>query len=191
MTKKVLKTLSLISLQWHTISRIDDMCHFRTDDLSNNPSFQFALCCQLRWSKNIMEERDSPQQLVLASMDPKVCVLMNLVHYVEYSRLNNMLEDTHLLFGAKGTNEQIRKLLGIIFLDPDFKRLSSGLLGTLSFRKGSETYASRCGLSRDIISRRGRRGAISWSIRICILICQCLMPWQHLNCVGLMVHASM
>ena len=54
MTKKVLKTLSLITLQWYTISRIDDMYYFRTDDLTNNPSIQFALCCQLRWSKNIM-----------------------------------------------------------------------------------------------------------------------------------------
>ena len=77
-------------------------------------------------------------------MDPKVCVLMNLVHYVEYTRLNNLQEEeTEFLYGTKGTNEQIRKLLGIIFDDPDFKRLSSGLLGTHSFRKGSATYASR------------------------------------------------
>ena len=104
-----------------------------------------------------MEERDSPQQLVLGSMDPKFCVLMNLVHYVEYTRLNNLQEEeTEFLYGTKGTNEQIRKLLGIIFDDPDFKRLSSGLLGTHSFRKGSATYASCYGLSRDIISRQGR-----------------------------------
>ena len=59
-TQRVLKTLSLITLQWHTISRVDDMCHFRYSDLASNPTFQFTLSCQLRWSKNIMEERDSP-----------------------------------------------------------------------------------------------------------------------------------
>ena len=49
-TTKVLKTISLISLQWHTISCIDDMRHFCFSDITSNPSFEFALSCQKgRW----------------------------------------------------------------------------------------------------------------------------------------------
>ena len=156
-TNKILKTLSLITLQWHTISRVDDMCHFRFSDLTSNPSFKFALSCQLRWSKNIMEERDSPQQIILGSMDPRVCPLLNLIHYIEHSNQNNLLQEgEEFLFGAKGTSDQVRKLLMVLFEDPSFKRLVAGLLGTHSFRKGPATYASRCGLARDVISRRGR-----------------------------------
>ena len=155
-TTKVLKTISLITLQWHTISRVDDMCHFRFSDITSNPSFHFALSCQLRWSKNIMEERDSPQQIILGAMDPRVCPMMNLIHYIEYSKLNNLLQEGEFLFGEKGTSEQVRKQLIGLFEDPDFKQLAVGLLGTHSFRKGPATYASRCGLSRDVISRRGR-----------------------------------
>lgn len=154
--KRVHKIISLLTLQWHTISRIDDMCHFRFSDITSNPSFSFALSCQLRWSKNIMEERDSPQQIVLAAMDPRVCPLMNLINYIEYSKLNNLLQEEEFLFGDKGTSEQVRKQLMALFEDPDFKHLGVGLLGTHSFRKGAATYAGRCGLSRDVISRRGR-----------------------------------
>lgn len=153
---KILKTLSLITLQWHTISRVDDMCHFRYSDITSNPSFSFALSCQLRWSKNIMEERDSPQQIVLGAMDPRVCPMMNLIHYIEYSNRSNLLQEGEFLFGGKGTSEQVRKQLMVLFGDPTFKQLGTGLLGTHSFRKGPATYASRCGLSRDVISRRGR-----------------------------------
>ena len=43
-----------------------------------------------------------------------------------------------------------------IITDPAFKDLVKGLLGTHSFRKGPATYASRCGVARDIVNGRGR-----------------------------------
>ena len=82
--------------------------------------------------------------------------MMNLIHYIEYSKLNNLLQEGEFLFGEKGTSEQVRKQVVGLFEDPDFKQLGVGLLGTHSFRKGPATYAGRCGLSRDVISRRGR-----------------------------------
>ena len=54
-----------------------------------------------------MEERDTPQQIVLAAMDPRVCPLMNLINYIEYSKLYNLLQEEGFLFGDKGTSEQV------------------------------------------------------------------------------------
>ena len=56
-----------------------------------------------------MDERDSPQQIVLGAMDPRVCPMMNLIQYIEYSKLNNLLQEGEFLFGEKGTSEQVRK----------------------------------------------------------------------------------
>jgi hypothetical protein len=30
---------------------------------------------QMRWSKNIMEERDAPKQFIMGSMEEKICCL--------------------------------------------------------------------------------------------------------------------
>ena len=43
-----------------------------------------------------------------------------------------------------------------IITDPASKDLVKGLLETHSFRKGPATYASRCGVARDIVNGRGR-----------------------------------
>ena len=59
--RKYWSTKCLFSLQWHMISRLDDMCHLCFENITNNPSFSFALCLRMRWSKNISEERESPQ----------------------------------------------------------------------------------------------------------------------------------
>ena len=75
---------------------------------------------------------------------------------IENSKLNNLLQEGEFLFGEIGTFEQIRKQLIGLFKDPDFKQLAVGLLGTHSFCKGPATYASRCGLSRNVISCRGK-----------------------------------
>lgn len=153
---KYSKTSALITIQWHMISRIDDMCHLRYTDFSNHIDFPFVLRLQLRWSKNITEERSTPHQLVVGAMDPVVCVLLNLAGFIELEGLANFPEqDDRFIFGIKAENT-IRSVLKEILADHDFKDLVKGLLGTHSFRKGPATYASRCGVARDIVNGRGR-----------------------------------
>lgn len=154
--RKYFKTSALLTLQWHMISRIDDMCHLRYTDFSNHLDFPFTLQLQLRWSKNIVEERSCPHQIVIGAMDPLLCVLLNLGAFVELEGLGNFPEEgDEFIFGTKA-ERTIRMCLEEIITDPSFKDLVKGLLGTHSFRKGPATYASRCGVARDIVNGRGR-----------------------------------
>ena len=154
--RKYFKTSALLSVQWHMISRIDDMCHLRYNDFSNHLDFPFTLRLQLRWSKNIIEERACPHQIILGAMDPLLCVLLNLAAFIELEGFGNFPEEgDEFIFGTKA-ERTIRMCLEEIITDPAFKDLVKGLLGTHSFRKGPATYASRCGVSRDIVNGRGR-----------------------------------
>ena len=92
--RKYFKTSALLSVQWHMISRIDDMCHLRYNDFSNHLDFPFTLRLQLRWSKNIIEERACPHQVVLGAMDPLLCVLLNLAAFIELEGLGNFPEES-------------------------------------------------------------------------------------------------
>ena len=138
------------------ISRMDDMCHLSFDNVTNNPSFPFALCLRMRWSKNITEERESPQQIMLGAMDPRVCVLINLAAFVEYAHIVKLPEPSRFIFGTSSAAQKtIRGILKKAVDDNAFNS-SQGLIGTHSFRKGPATYISRCGLAREVIAKRGR-----------------------------------
>ena len=63
---KNFRASALLCLQWHLISRVDDMCKLKRKDIYYNHAFPFTLLCKMRWSKNILDERDSPEQLILA-----------------------------------------------------------------------------------------------------------------------------
>ncbi|KAL3923737.1 MAG: hypothetical protein SGARI_006161, partial [Bacillariaceae sp.] len=66
------RLVSVLTLQWQLIGRIDDIMKLQLRNILWNPSNPFTLNAQMSWSKNIMEERDSPQQIILASMDEKI-----------------------------------------------------------------------------------------------------------------------
>ena len=44
------------------IGRLDDAAHFEAKDPAGHPNFDFALRTNVRWSKNVMEERQCPPQ---------------------------------------------------------------------------------------------------------------------------------
>ena len=48
------------------------------EDLTAHNEFNFALRFKLAWSKNVHEERDVPNQIMLGSMDHPYCVLLAL-----------------------------------------------------------------------------------------------------------------
>ena len=55
------------------------------------------------WSKNITEERESPEQVLLGAMDPNYCVLLALAIHLKHGVLNGDIDtaENHwkLLFG--------------------------------------------------------------------------------------------
>jgi len=48
--------------QHQLIGRLDDTAHFEAKDPQGHPNFDFALRTNVRWSKNVMEERQCPPQ---------------------------------------------------------------------------------------------------------------------------------
>lgn len=51
-------------------------------DIKSNRQHPFALGVQMVWSKNIHEEQDAVQQIVLGSMDAHLCPLIALGLYL-------------------------------------------------------------------------------------------------------------
>jgi len=48
--------------QHQLIGRLDDAAHFEAKDPQGHPNFDFALRTNVRWSKNVMEERQCPRK---------------------------------------------------------------------------------------------------------------------------------
>lgn len=85
--------------QFAMIGRIYDIAHFEKQDLKANPQFDFALQCRMRWSKNVMEECDAPDQILFGTMDPKYCILLALAIYLEAWLEAGLGIDSPYLFG--------------------------------------------------------------------------------------------
>ncbi len=104
--RKYFKTSALLTVQWHMISRIDDMCHLRYTDFSNHLDFPFTLQLQLRWSKNIVEEQSCPHQIVIGAMDTLLCVLLNLEHSLSLRAFATFLKKAMSLYLEQRLKEQ-------------------------------------------------------------------------------------
>ena len=146
---------SLLCLQWQLIGRVDDLSNVRFDNFHFNMHQPDALMAQLTWSKNILEERDSPVQIVLPSNDPRMCALLNLVMYMETYSHRNLAHDEPL-FGSNKGKAFFNRYLKSIFQADAFENIDVSKLGTHSLRKGSTTYASRACAHKDYVDRRGR-----------------------------------
>lgn len=76
---------TMAKFQVHLIARIDDTVHVKLDDFHIHPQFEFALSVRLRWTKNCMEERDAPDQIILGALDSDFCVIVSLSVYMQYA----------------------------------------------------------------------------------------------------------
>lgn len=131
------------------------MMKLRRTDITANLEHPQTLCAQMRWSKNITEERESPRQILLGSMDEKMCVLLNRAIYLELSAD----ADCEFLFGNGSDGDRAIRA-GLKEIIDALGAASAGNIGTHSVRKGPATYCARCGMPKDDIESRGRwRGA--------------------------------
>ncbi|KAG1703778.1 hypothetical protein DVH05_006792 [Phytophthora capsici] len=145
---------SVLTLQWHIMARIDDMMKLQFNNFFSNTQYTSTLLCQVRWSKNISEERDAPEQIVFGSMDSRLCPLLNLAIHIETSP--NVTSSEFIFGNSKDGDRVVRRFLEEIYKKPAFEKLKEGKLGTHSLRKGAATYCSRSGVSKDYVNRRGR-----------------------------------
>jgi hypothetical protein len=146
--------------QYTMVARLDDTAQLKEEDLKPYPEFPFALLCQMCWSKNVMEERDAPDQILLGSMDRRYCILLTLGIFLEVWCEAGRGLGNQYLFGesgiAKRTASTIYKSLKGVWDKVEFNRLAQGPIGTHSTRKLPATRARRCGCSKDDVDSRGR-----------------------------------
>jgi hypothetical protein len=160
---------ALMALQLALIARVDDATQWKKDHFKAHSSFPtFAAQARLNWSKNVNEERDAPWQILIGSMDPHFCVLLNVglwleVHlqqqpgaslspYVLSFSNNNEVPE-----GGKRAKDTSMNNMRNIFNHPDFDLdAAAGPLGTHSVRKFASTRARRMGASKDEKDSRGR-----------------------------------
>ena len=68
---------------FNLISRINNSTQFLISNISLNPDFDFTLQSRLNWSKNVREEREAPNQILIGDMNPLYCVLLEIAVYMK------------------------------------------------------------------------------------------------------------
>ena len=164
---------AMCKFQFHLITRADDMGNFKIRDLQShaNPMYSsFALQTTVYWSKNVYEERDCPDQIILGSHDPDFCILLSLGLYLEsWFSAGNGSRCTLLFADSPGSSKAIverlkeryrNHLTDYVFSHPSFKEVvaegKEKNVGTHSYRKFACSYAFNNGMSKENIEVRGR-----------------------------------
>ena len=161
---------ALCSFQFHLIACIDDTCQFMMNELVVHDLFPFALRGRMQWSKNVLEERQCPSQIILGSNDPDFCALLNVGIYLEHiymfpTEMNDegLVNCFSIVKKLYITKKRAGKILSDIFASDDFEtnfrdgRTSIGtVVGPHSLCKCAATHARINGCSRDEIDLRGR-----------------------------------
>ena len=70
-------------VEYSLIARIDCTSQFLAENLTTSSDFDFVLRGRLSWSKNVNEERDAPNQILIGAMDQNYCTLLGLAVALE------------------------------------------------------------------------------------------------------------
>ena len=154
---------AMVKFQFHLVGRLDDTSRFQMADLKIHSQFPFALQGRMCWSKNVREERDAMEQIILASKDETFCVHVSLANHLETFLSSGLGDTSRFVFsisdglnGPARTKDKAYSILKSIFSSDEFSQSSLGKLGTHSIRKLPSTYARQNGCGRDDIDCRGR-----------------------------------
>ena len=140
--------------QFHLIGRLDDVANFSHEDLTPHGEFDFALKSKMCWSKNVLEERGAPDQIILGAKDPYFCTILALAIHFEFSIRSGVVGQATKMFNTQ--KHRISILLKSIVDNESFPLSDSGPIGTHSIRKLPATYARNNGCDRDDVEARGR-----------------------------------
>ena len=72
-----------LKLQFAMIARVDDTSHFKREELKSNPMQDGTLLAQMCWSKNVLNERDAPDQILFGADNCKYCILLAIAIHLE------------------------------------------------------------------------------------------------------------
>ncbi|CAK4169124.1 unnamed protein product [Aphanomyces euteiches] len=79
----------------------------------------------MSWLKNISEERDAPEQIILGSMDPLLCPLLNFAVHVE--QMGSASVSDFVYGNPDDGHRVVRKLLDDAFKSQSFNKLRDGI----------------------------------------------------------------
>jgi hypothetical protein len=157
---------TLKKLQFAIIGRVDDTCNLETRDLCGHGRYDFALSIKVKWSKNVLEERDCPDQALLGANDTDFCILLALSIYLETWMSSGRGRHSQYLFSddpselaCKRTKANYMNQNRAIIARPEFQALLvrvKGSVGSHSDRKYPATFAKQNGRSTKEIECRGR-----------------------------------
>ena len=86
--------------QFHIMARLDDVGNFKSEDIMVNLEYPYTLKSKMRWSKNVLEERESPDQIIHLSMEPNFCALLGLALHLEHASLTINQNSSPLLINV-------------------------------------------------------------------------------------------
>jgi len=151
---------ALFKFAFHLIARLDDSCEFKKSNLKASSRYPDTLVARLRWSKNVHDERDAPEQIVIGSMDPDYCILLGLGLHLESAILEG--DQSNFLFHLGRATPKLANgfvsgsLRQKVLQHSNFLKQHEGELGSHSVRKHASTHARRNGASKDDVDFRGR-----------------------------------
>ena len=158
---------AFLAFQFSMIARIDDTTKWFSKHLKVHDRYpSIALKARLNWTKNCTEEREAPWQTLLASMDTKFCVFLNVGLWLEASlevEPGHMLSpyifsfsnDYNVPTGAEKTNAKVGRILNRLFKDHFGDLHDDRNFGSHSIRKFGGSYA-RARVHKDDRDCRGR-----------------------------------
>lgn len=153
-------------LQITLIGRGDDICHLKCAGLRRHGEFQFALETEVNWSKNVLDERDCPPQILLGAVNASFCVILSLALYMETRFGLHGLDFTYIFATGhdenapkRATNNYYKSVKKWAFVHPRVLQIQtriSGGIGVHSVRKFASTYCKRLGRTQEEIDCRAR-----------------------------------
>ena len=150
---KRLRFLAMLCLQWQLIGRVNNTQKVQVHNFSFSNDQPQTIRCRLTWSKNISEERKAPQQMLIGSMESKICVLQALASYLEQQFEATASTRESFIFGTgNDSNQFARAALTKIFALDAFASSDKGSLDTHSISKGAATYALQNGVVKDHVN---------------------------------------
>ena len=184
------------TLQWQLIARITCVQNLTVENIVLRSDLPGVLFANIRWSKNIHEERDSPTQCLFPSMEPRLCCHIALAAHAEYffAGHGTILPSTHVFgHGKASDNSWAQSVLRQIISHESFVRDStlSGILGTHGVRKGASTYIAKKGYPVSM-SSCAAGGQWAWALWTSMLESTCPRPMlkQRLHSPVGMGHAG-
>ena len=157
---------SYLAFMYNMIARLDDTAKFRAPDLQPFNQFKdYGVTAKLCWTKNCLEERDPPTQVLFGARNWRYCVLSLISTWLEHHFEMNP-EANEYFFGAKGATDSksikasaayyLRKLCKNDNFILELMEEIAGKTGTHSVRKFACNKSRGTGCSKDDTDHRGR-----------------------------------